>query len=218
MGRDALFDLLRENSLLVRRRLRKVKTTDSKHNYRKYPNLIKGFIASAPHQLWVSDLTYVETKEGFVYLFLITDAYSRKVVGSSTSETMEAMWAIEALRQAMGQLPADYQLIHHSDRGSQYACPAYTDLLEDHIKISMCESGDPLENCMAERTNGLVKELFPSKFETKLQAILQMPGIIHIYNYERLHGSIDMMTPQEAHQKQGPLFNRWKKQPSVASV
>lgn len=219
MGRDALFDLLRKYDMLTRRRRKRPKTTDSNHYYRRYPNRIRNKIAESPHEILVSDLTYVETAEGFVYLFLITDAYSRKIVGFKVSDTMEALWAIAALQMAIDQLPEEHRLIHHSDRGSQYACPGYTDLLNSRgIEISMTENSNPLENCMAERVNGLVKELFPGNFESKLQAAIKIPEIIRIYNEERLHGSIGMITPNEAHQMKGPLKNAWKKEPAIASV
>lgn len=219
MGRDGLFDLLREHNLLTRRRRKRPKTTDSNHYYRRYPNLVRNKIAESPHEILVSDLTYVETAEGFVYLFLITDAYSRKIVGFKVSDTMEALWAIAALQMAIDQLPEEHRLIHHSDRGSQYACPGYTTILEDKgIEISMTENSNPLENCMAERVNGLVKELFPGNFESKLQAAIKIPEIIRVYNEERLHGSIGMITPNEAHQMKGPLENCWKKEPAIASV
>lgn len=219
IGRDALFDLLRENGLLVRRRKTRPQTTDSNHHYRKYPNIIKGLIPTGSNQLLVSDLTYIDTNEGFVYLFLITDAYSRKIVGYYIGMTMEAIGAIKALNQAINQLAADSKPIHHSDRGVQYACTEYTRILTDGgMPISMTENGNPLENCMAERANGLIKELIPNVFGTKLEAILAMPAIINIYNTERKHGSIGMLTPEQAHTSNQPLKNLWKKKPAIASA
>jgi transposase InsO family protein len=219
IGRDALFDLLREHGLLVRRRKKRPQTTDSNHHYRKYPNIIRGLIPSGANQLLVSDLTYIDTDEGFVYLFLITDAYSRKIVGYYIGMTMEALGAIQALNQSIKQLPAESKPIHHSDRGVQYACNEYTKILTNQeMPISMTENGNPLENCMAERTNGLVKELIDNTFKTKLEAILTMPTIINIYNTERKHGSIGMLTPEQAHTSDQPLKNYWKKKPAIASV
>lgn len=219
IGRDALFDLLRDNGLLVRRRKKRPKTTDSNHQYRKYPNIVKGLMPTGSNQLLVSDLTYIDTEEGFVYLFLITDAYSRKIVGYYIGMTMEAIGAIEALNQAINQLAADSKPIHHSDRGVQYACNEYTRILTNRgMPISMTENGNPLENCMAERSNGLIKELIPSVFKTKLEAIFAMPKIINIYNTERKHGSIGMLTPEQAHVSDEPLKNCWKGKPALASV
>jgi transposase InsO family protein len=219
IGRDALFDLLRENSLLVRRRRKRVKTTDSNHCYRKYPNIIREFIPTGIDQLFVSDLTYIDTEEGFVYLFLITDAYSRKIVGFYIGETMEAVGAVAALQQAIGQLKLGAKPIHHSDRGVQYASTEYTKILQERgMPISMTENGNPLENCMAERANGLIKELISNVFKTKLEAIITMPTIINIYNTERKHGSIGMLTPEQAHKSDQPLKNYWKKTPAIASI
>lgn len=219
IGRDALFDLLRAHGLLVRRRAARPKTTDSGHHYRRYPNLVKGMHATAAHQILVSDLTYVDSAEGFVYLFLVTDAYSRKVVGHHAGTTMEGICALSALRQAIGQLPEGARPIHHSDRGSQYACTEYTHLLVTNgMPVSMTEDGNPLENCMAERVNGLVKELIDGPFPTKEVAVLRLPEMIKIYNEERKHGSIGMLTPAQAHVSDGALKNLWKKGPAIVSV
>ena len=219
IGRDALFDLLREHGLLVRRRRKRIKTTDSNHAYRKYPNIIREFVPTGISQLFVCDLTYIDTEEGFVYLFLITDAYSRKIVGYYLGETMEAFGAIEALNQSILQLPNESKPIHHSDRGVQYASNDYTKILmERGMPISMTENGNPLENCMAERVNGLIKDLINNTFKTKLEAKITMPTIIEIYNTERKHGSIGMLTPEQAHRSDQILKNCWKKSPAIASV
>lgn len=219
IGRDALFDLLRENNLLTRNKRKRPKTTDSNHNYKRYPNLISGFIPTGINQLFVIDLTYIDTKEGFVYLFLVTDAYSRKIVGYYVGVTMEAFGAVEALNQAIRQILDGSLPIHHSDRGSQYASNEYTKILIDKkMPISMTEKGNPLENCMAERVNGLVKELIDSDFKTKVEAILSVKTAIEIYNNERKHGSIGKLTPEQAHQDGIVLENCWKKAPSLASI
>jgi len=171
LGRDLFFDFLREYGLLVRKKRYRARTTFSNHWLRKYPNLIKDFIPDAPHQLWVSDITYIETDEGFVYLFLITDAYSRKIIGWSISDTLEATNAVTALYMALSQLPAGIKNVyHHSDRGVQYCCDKYVKLLQkNHFQISMTENGDPLENAIAERVNGILKTewLYDIKIKTK---------------------------------------------------
>ena len=216
MGRDALFDLLREHNMLVRRRRRKVKTTDSAHPWRKYPNLTKTYQPNGPNQLWVSDITYLDTDEGFVYLFLIADAYSRKVVGYHTSFNMEAVSALAALRMALKQLDKGQKPIHHSDRGSQYCSYEYTAVLkENSLPISMSENGDPWENALAERLNGILKnDLLPEKISTKCEALELVHHYIKIYNSVRLHSSVENLTPDQAHKRTGPLRRLWQKENS----
>jgi putative transposase len=212
IGRDALFDLLRAHSLLVRRRRRKAQTTDSNHPYRKYKNLIKSFKPLKANQLWVSDITYVDTDEGFVYLFLITDDYSHKIVGYHPSLTLEATSAIAALQMALRQISVGEKAIHHSDRGSQYCSGDYVALLNKYeLPISMTETSDPCDNPVAERVNGILKnDLMPEKILTKKSAIESIHYFIDIYNRVRLHSTVDMLTPNQAHLKTGHLTNRWK--------
>jgi putative transposase len=160
IGRDSLFNLLAENKLLVRKRKRRIPvTTFSNHWFRKYPNLIIGMLPLAAHQLWVSDITYIRLSEReHAYLSLVTDAYSRKIVGYYLSKDLSAEGCIKALRKALAQLPEGSKLIHHSDRGCQYCSFDYVALLQDNnIRISMTQSGDPLENAIAERVNGILK-------------------------------------------------------------
>jgi transposase InsO family protein len=215
IGRDAFFDFLRENKLLVRKTKKRAITTDSRHWLHKYPNLIKEFIPTSAHQLWVSDITYLETKEnGFVYLFLITDAYSRKIIGWHLSETMDAENALKALYMALKILPAEgNNLIHHSDRGVQYCCHKYVNLLKKaNIKISMTANGDPLENAIAERVNGILKTewLYHKALKNKHEAYSEIAKIVNIYNEKRPHSSLDMLTPEQAHKRNGELKKRWK--------
>jgi len=212
LGRDAFFDLLRDHNLLVRRRKRKAQTTYSKHWMRKYPNIIRGFEPIAPNCLWVSDITYIIVAEGFAYLSLVTDAYSRKIIGHKLSPTLAAKGSIAALKLALKDLPDDALLIHHSDRGVQYCCSDYVSLLQArHIVISMTEKGDPLENAIAERVNGILKEeLLQSSYRTFEEARLGVARAISVYNNMRPHSSCDMLTPQQAHRKTGPLKKRWK--------
>lgn len=213
IGRDAMFDLLATHKLLVRKRKRRVPvTTFSDHWMRKYPNLIVEFIPTAPNQLWVSDITYITLKDDFAYLSLITDAYSRKIVGFFLSETLSADGCIKALQMALKNNHQLGRLIHHSDRGSQYCCADYVGILDKHfIKISMTQSGDPLENAIAERVNGILKdELLEKVYLNYEQARQAIAAAISIYNYQRPHSSIDMLTPIEAHLKEGELKRRWK--------
>lgn len=214
VGRDALFELLGRNDLLVRRKRTKVFTTQSYHWFRKYPNLIKGIEVTGPNQLWVSDITYVETDQGFLYLFLITDAYSRKIVGVKVAENLEAINAVQALKQAIKGLPSSASgFIHHSDRGVQYCCNEYVKVLEkNNIRISMTQNGDPIENAIAERVNGILKVewLYDQKLASFDKAKAYIHSIVNIYNTQRPHSSIDMLTPEQAHLKNGMLKRRWK--------
>lgn len=214
IGRDKFFDFLREHNLLVRHKRYRAHTTMSNHWLRKYPNLIKDFVATAPNQLWVSDITYIKTAEGFVYLFLITDAYSRKIIGWSVSDNLEAVNALRALHMAISQLPADVKgVIHHSDRGVQYCSGKYVKILNKNgFGISMTEDGNPLDNAIAERINGILKVewLYEMNFKTKKQVKSQVKKVIEIYNTERPHSSIDMLTPAQAHNQSGELKRLWK--------
>jgi putative transposase len=215
MGRDMLYDLLRFHGLLIRRRRRMVKTTDSHHWLRKYPNLITHLSLSAPEQLWVSDITYIRTLEGFSYLSLITDAYSRKIVGYALHPSLEAAGCIAALEMAIVSRKriSPFILIHHSDRGIQCCSQNYTALLnEDRIAISMTQSGSPYENALAERVNGIIKnEFFPKKiYQNHKEAKKNITVIIRHYNEKRPHASLDYFTPDRAHEMEGELKKRWK--------
>lgn len=214
MGRDAFFDFLGQNHLLVRRRRYRVKTTFSSHWLHKYPNLIRGVVPSGANQLWVSDITYVETNQGFVYLFLITDAYSRKIIGWNVSDSLEADQAQAALCMALSQLPSEFgNVIHHSDRGVQYCSNTYVKLLnKNHFQISMTENGNPLENAIAERINGILKDewINQMKLKSKEDAKEQIRRIIKIYNTQRPHSSLNMLTPEQAHNQSGMLKRKWK--------
>ncbi len=214
IGRDALFDLLDNYGLKVHRKIRRVRTTYSDHWMRKYPNLIRGLIPIKPNQIWVSDITYIETQEGFVYLHLITDAYSRKIVGWIVSPTLEARYTVVALRMAIDGVSGSLnELIHHSDRGVQYCCEKYVKILQDNkIKISMTENGDPLENAIAERVNGIIKMEW-LQYETLSNldhAMSRIGEIVNIYNSQRPHLSIDYLTPDQAHIKSGVIKKHWK--------
>jgi len=212
LGRDTLFELLGEHQLLIRKRKRTIQTTFSKHWYQKYPNLIRQYEPLAPNLLWASDITYIIQETGFSYLSLITDTYSRKIVGFYLSETLEAIGCINALQMAIAGCSDCSQLIHHSDRGVQYCSLNYVDLLKSHhIKISMTENGDPLENAIAERVNGILKEeLLEQKYANFKTAQQCVAKAIVIYNELRPHGSCNMLTPQLAHLQTGILKKHWK--------
>ena len=212
MGRDALCDLLREHSMLIRRRRRRgPRTTFSCFWKQCYPNLAKDFTPVASNQLWVSDITYIRIREGFGYLSLITDAYSRKIVGYHLRGDLTAKGPAAALRMALRSNPDREGLIHHSDRGLQYYSSQYMKLIGRNIRISMTEHSDPLENAIAERVNGILKqELLAKNFSSLSEATRQVEQAVSIYNHLRPHLSIDMLTPAEAHAQTGPLTKRWK--------
>jgi transposase InsO family protein len=217
IGRDRLFSLLGEYGLLVRRRKRrKPLTTNSDHPFFKYPNLIRELEVMRPNQLWVSDITYIPSGSGFCYLSLITDAYSRKIVGWCLWQNLKRDGTVQALNMALGDVDRSraHRLIHHSDRGLQYCSHEYTDLLAmNGITISMTEKGDPYENAIAERVNGILKTEFGlgERFYSYEQAAEQVKSAIDIYNKRRPHASCNYLTPEQAHSLQGKLKSKWKK-------
>lgn len=216
MGRDALFSLLYESHLLVRKRKRKISTTNSYHRFRKYPNLIRGFIPTAINQLWVSDITYWKIGESYVYISFITDTYSHKIVGYHVAQTLETIESIQALKMALGTLSEKPKyLIHHSDRGIQYCSNSYVKLLQDYnLKISMTENGDPLENAIAERINGIIKDEYLHNYQVNniKEAKSLLKAVVALYNNERPHMSISNLTPNEVHQstEKLKLSKLWK--------
>lgn len=212
IGRDKFFELLRNNKLLVRKQKRAVYTTMSKHHFRRYPNLIKAFTPQKAHELWVADITYIPTVHRHAYLFLITDAYSRKIVGFNLSDDMKVSSGILALKKALAQKPKDAIVVHHSDRGIQYCSTAYTNLLqENNCMISMTENGDPYENAIAERVNGILKtELISKHYSDVDTASKHISRCITIYNYKRRHTSLNWQIPAHVHEQKGPQIKQWK--------
>ena len=212
IGRDAFFHLLAKSKLLIRKRKRSTHTTNSKHFFYRYPNLVAHFTPLHAHELWVADITYIPMKERFAYLYLITDAYSRKIVGFHVSDDMRVTSAIVALQKAIDQKPADAMVIHHSDRGLQYCSNDYVALLNaHHARISMTQNGDPYENAMAERVNGILKSELISESYTDLKAAMQhIARCITVYNYKRIHSSLNWQIPDKVHTQQGPQIKKWK--------
>jgi transposase InsO family protein len=214
MGRAALNDLLSAHGMLVRNKKRKPKTTDSNHWYRRYSNLILGWQITEPNQVWVSDITYITIKDRFAYLSLITDAYSRKILGYCLCQTLESIGPIMALKMALQTLHKnEMRPIHHSDRGVQYCCYDYTTLLNDRgLSISMTQKGDPYENAIAERVNGILKSEFNVGvvFGNIEQATSVVDQSIVSYNQLRPHASCNYLTPEQAHLVKGELKRRWK--------
>lgn len=203
LGRDRLFEELRQRDLLVKPvRAEYPRTTQSYHNLPVFENRLKGLDIQGPHEAWVSDLTYLRTREGFLYLALITDRYSRKVVGAHVGDTLEAVGCVQALEAAVAQLPAGAKPIHHSDQGSQYCCHEYVRRLEAHgIGISMTQSDHCAENALAERMNGIFKQEYGLglEFATKADARRAVPQSIWLYNTQRPHTALGYRTPEEVH-------------------
>jgi putative transposase len=202
VGRDRLLRLLRDANLLVSPPPRKARTTDSRHNLPIFTNLIKDVQVTGPDQVWVSDLTYIRIDGGFVYLSLIMDLYSRMIIGWHCGDTLEAIGCMEALRDAYRLLPSGRRPIHHSDRGCQYCCHAYVDLLKSrNLRISMTEQNHCYENAHAERLNGILKQEYGlgSRFPSKKLASEAAAQAVYLYNNERLHEALGYKTPVEVH-------------------
>jgi transposase InsO family protein len=202
IGRDRFFDWLRDHDLLISPKRMYVQTTQSNHRFWVHENLTDSLTLNGPNQLWVSDITYIRTLEGFCYLALITDAYSRKIVGHDISDSMSLEGCLRALKSATQTASDLSRLVHHSDRGFQYCSNPYTDFLrEKKIRISMAAKGNCYENALAERVNGILKNEFnlDFTFKTKLLAAKAVHESVYIYNQQRPHWAINLLTPNECH-------------------
>jgi transposase InsO family protein len=203
MGRDGLYRLLREHDLLIVPRRKYVRTTQSWHHYKKWPDLLQDYRPYGPDQVWVSDITFLRTVNGFIYLSLITDAYSRVITGYHLSQYLKASGCIAALTKALkSRRNPDTELIHHSDRGIQYCCDDYVQLLQKNdIRISMTQSGSPYDNAIAERVNGILKQEFglDQTFKSYNEAIEPVARAVYTYNHIRPHFSCDLKTPVQKH-------------------
>lgn len=202
VGRDRFLQMLRKHHLLVVPKKRSVRTTYSDHGLPLYRNLLYERTPSAPDQVWVADVTYIDTDEGFLYLSLVSDLFSRKIVGWNLGESLEASESVKALETAIAQLPAHRWPIHHSDRGSQYCCHAYVAVLQQRdLSISMTEENHCYENCYAERINGTLKNEYnlDLRFRTKAQALRATQQAIEMYNNHRPHESLGMAKPSQVH-------------------
>lgn len=222
-GRDKLFELLRRRRMLVQRKARSVRTTNSRHGLPSYENLLKQVQPSRPHHVMVSDITYIETREGFRYLALVMDAYSRKIIGYDLSASLSIEGSRRAVLMALKQLPqpqlpqpqvpqppqqdaawgeAPAQVIHHSDRGVQYCSHAYTSLLRQYnVSISMAAVGNPYENAQAERLNGILKQEFflNTCFANESEAHRAVAQAVVLYNTKRPHTALNYQTPEFVH-------------------
>lgn len=214
MGRDKLFDLLRQECLLVGKKRRYTKTTNSAHWMHKYPDLVKGLSITHPEQIWVADITYLSVEKGFVYLHLITDAYSKQIMGYCLSNNLAATSTIKALQMALTRRQYKTPLIHHSDRGLQYCSAGYVGLLiKNDIDISMTQDGNPYDNAIAERVNGILKDEFglDEILSDIKQAKKQTDQAILLYNSQRPHLSCGMLTPNQMHSQTKLKIKTWAK-------
>ncbi len=213
LGRDKLFSLLRKHKLLIDRKRRTPKTTQSNHWFHRYPNRVKDLTITRPEQLWVADITYISIGYDFNYLSLITDAYSKQIMGYCLYPYLSNDGCIEALKMAQANRLTTSDIIHHSDRGVQYCSYAYIDILKKYdIAISMTGSGEGYENQIAERINGILKTEFKLHrvFKSRTEAFFAVKTSINAYNNLRPHMSCDYMTPVKAHTINKPLIKRWK--------
>ncbi|MEI8197212.1 MAG: IS3 family transposase [Phycisphaerae bacterium] len=203
LGRDRFFALLKRHDLLIPRRAQSgARTTNSWHGFGVYPNLAKGLELTGPHQLLVSDITYVRTLEGFMFVSLVMDAFSRAIVGYDSSDTLEMEGALRALGLALAQLPPGSLTVHHSDRGSQYCCGAYIQQLQSGgLRISMTEDNHCYENAQAERLNGILKQEFGlgQTFARKDQVGSAVREMVGLYNHHRPHTALGFQFPMQVH-------------------
>ena len=221
VGYNRFYDIIEQYGLKVRKRRRRVSTTDSRHGLPLYPNLVKELIPTHPRQLFVSDITYIplwlnpiDGEYKFCYLSLVTDYYTKEIVGYSVGDTLETSYTLEALEMALRHCSKDElpNLIHHSDRGVQYASYAYTDRLKQAgVSISMTECGNPKDNAVAERVNNTIKnELFKGLEFHSIEDVRQaLKAAVEFYNNERPHWSLDGMTPVQARQMKGEIQKKW---------
>lgn len=219
VGRDRFMAIISKYGLNVRKRVRRPRTTDSSHHLPRYPDLIRMMLLCRPNELWVSDITYIllwlnQRDYTFCYLSIITDAYTKEIIGYCVGETLESIYSLKALDMAITRLKGVDQvnLIHHSDRGVQYASFEYTGRLHAQgIRISMTQSGNPKDNAVAERVNGIIKHelLKDMRFQSIEEVQQAVRTAVDFYNNERPHMSLDMMTPAQAATKNGVINKKW---------
>lgn len=223
IGRDHLFNYLRAEGMLVRKQKKYVTTTDSRNWMREHANLTGDINVNRPEQLWVADITYLDTlSDGHLYLHLITDAYSKQIMGYELCNNMNASSTDKALQMALKErMYKESALIHHSDRGLQYCSKLYTDRLKaNNIAISMTQSGSPYDNAVAERVNGILKDEFGlgNKLTDMQEAIKQTKQSIFAYNYLRPHLSCQMLTPKQMHVQKAIKIKSYKRIPTTVNI
>lgn len=212
-GRDKLHGILRSEGMLIKKKRNYMRTTNSYHRFYKYPNLIKDIHINRAEQVWVSDITYIRTYQGWLYLSLITDAYSKQIVGHQLSDNLKTINCINALKSAIkNRKYPDRALIHHSDRGFQYCNPDYIETLDNNnVGISMTTKHDPYENAVAERVNGTLKNEFDlgDRLPDQKNADREINKAIWIYNNLRPHESCKFLTPRETHTYENIELKKW---------
>lgn len=217
IGRDVMFDFLRAEHLLIKPKRSYIKTTNSKHWMKKYSNRIDAIVIDRPEQVWVSDITYIKVDTGYHYLSLVTDAYSKKIMGYELNKSLSTDGPLKALKMAINNRQYPTQaLIHHSDRGLQYCSSDYiAELKEQNMIVSMTQNGDPYENAVAERINGILKYefLMVDGFNSYSLAARAIKESIEIYNHDRPHLSCNMLTPNQAHRQKEIPYKKWHKKP-----
>jgi putative transposase len=220
IGRDKFLQFCREQHLLVPKTKRCFITTDSKHFYYKSPNRIKDLLPTHAEQVFVCDITYIKLAEGYAYLALVTDLYSKKIMGYKLEDNMKIGMVKEALKMAIKNCTYKHkQIIHHSDRGMQYCCPDYSEFAENSgFILSTTEKYDPYENAVAERMNGILKYEFGLKrvIPTLKVAVKMVDEAVELYNGRRLHRSLKMQTPNKAHASQTHQYATYRKQKPAA--
>ena len=213
LGRDKLFTFLRQENMLVKKKKNFTKTTDSFHRFYKHKNLVKGLEVTAPEEVWVSDITYIKTELGHGYLSLITDYYSKRIMGYHLADNLKTESSLKALEMAIrSRSYPDRKLIHHSDRGFQYCSDDYTAMLSRHsIQPSMTEVHDPYENAVTERVNELLKDEFDigDGLVDQMQAAKEIKDTVETYNTLRLNFSCEKLTPQQAYEAGTYQLNKW---------
>lgn len=218
IGRDKFFGILRANHLLIQPKRSYHITTDSHHRFRKHKNLILEMSINRPEQVWVSDITYIGKRENPCYLSLVTDAYSKKIMGYYVADNMEAESTAMALRMAIrNRCDRMRPLIHHSDRGIQYCADSYQNvLIKNNIQCSMTNNGDPYENAVAERVNGILKQEFNiDTYHAGLDVMKKVvKEAIEIYNNQRPHYSNHMLTPKQMHNQNNISMRVYKRKNS----
>lgn len=216
MGRDKFYAFLKANGLLIHRTKRAFITTNSKHYFYKSPNLIKNLEIKSSEQVFVNDITYIDVEGGHAYSALVTDAYSKKIMGFSLQNNMKVEMVKEALQMALNNRSFNHpNIIHHSDRGIQYCCPDFSDFAEKRgMILSTTQQYDPYENAVAERINGILKYEFGmgKKLPSLRMAQMMLKQAVYIYNNERPHFSLEFKTPSQAHEQQMHQYKSYKKE------
>jgi putative transposase len=214
VGRDKLFSILRDANLLIHKKKRYTRTTDSSQWQRQHDNLVEGYVPQKPEELLVADITYFDTEQGTAYGHIVTDAYSKKIMGYEVAYDMKKERMIEPFNKAMTNRQYDYPGIHHSDRGAQYCAYDYVNnARNNNYDISMTQDGSPYDNAVAERINGILKDEFGlgNKMKDLVELKEKIERAVEIYNNQRPHMSCHLLTPSQMHQQQKLKIVTWRK-------